>query len=74
MVKELGGESKAKFFAVDVSDTDGIAAAAKGTAEWVAQTNKPLGGIIPAAGVGNPGLVCPLEQLTALRECAGCCE
>lgn len=58
VVKELGGESRAKFVAVDVTDTESIAAAVKGTVEWVSQTNKPLGGIIPAAGVGNPGLVC----------------
>jgi hypothetical protein len=43
---------------VDVTDTESIAAAVAGTAEWVSQTGKPLGGIIPAAGVGNPGLVC----------------
>lgn len=58
MVQELGGAARARFFAVDVTDTASIAAATKATAEWVAETNKPLGGIIPAAGVGNPGLVC----------------
>lgn len=58
LVKQLGGESRARFFAVDVTDTESIAAAVAGTAEWVSQTGKPLGGIIPAAGVGNPGLVC----------------
>ncbi|ROV95855.1 hypothetical protein VSDG_05206 [Cytospora chrysosperma] len=56
LVKQLGGESRARFFAVDVTDTESIAAAVAGTAEWVSQTGKPLGGIIPAAGVGNPGL------------------
>lgn len=60
-VKELGGESKAKFFVVDVTDTESIAAAVKGTVDWVSQTRKPLGGIVPAAGVGNPGLVCSHE-------------
>lgn len=65
-MKELGGESRAKFFAVDVTDTESIAAAVKGTAEWVSKTGKPLGGIIPAAGVGNPGLVssnAPLKHM-----------
>lgn len=57
LVKQLGGPSRAKFFAVDVTDTESIAAAVKGTAEWVHETGKPLGGIIPAAGVGNPSLV-----------------
>jgi NAD(P)-dependent dehydrogenase (short-subunit alcohol dehydrogenase family) len=27
------------------------------TVAWTAQTGKPLGGIIPAAGVGHPGLI-----------------
>ena len=53
--KQVGPSGK--FFVVDVSDTDSIAAAVKGTVEWTAATGKPLGGIIPAAGVGNPGLV-----------------
>lgn len=57
LVKQLGGLSRAKFFAVDVTDTESIAAAVKGTAEWVHETGKPLGGIVPAAGVGNPALV-----------------
>lgn len=61
LVKQLGGEARARFFAVDVTDTEGIAAAVAGTMEWVSQTGKPLGGIIPAAGVGNPGLVCVYE-------------
>jgi NAD(P)-dependent dehydrogenase (short-subunit alcohol dehydrogenase family) len=53
--KELG--SSARFWVCDVSDTDSIAAAVKGIVEWVHQTGAPLGGIIPAAGVGNPALV-----------------
>jgi NAD(P)-dependent dehydrogenase (short-subunit alcohol dehydrogenase family) len=56
-VKQLGGPSRARFFAVDVTDTESIATAVKGAAEWVHETGKPLGGIIPAAGVGNPALV-----------------
>lgn len=57
LVKQLGGPSRAKFFAVDVTDTESIAAAVKGTEQWVHETGKPLGGIIPAAGVGNPALM-----------------
>lgn len=56
-MQQLGGASRARFFPVDVTDTDTIAAAAKGTASWVAETGAPLAGIIPAAGVGFPGLV-----------------
>jgi len=58
--KQLG--SSAKFFVVDVTDTVSIAAAVKGTVEWTKRSGKPLGGIIPAAGVGNPGLVCALQR------------
>ncbi|CAJ2500004.1 Uu.00g028570.m01.CDS01 [Anthostomella pinea] len=47
----------ARFFACDVLETDSIAAAVKGTMDWIAQTGKPLGGIIPAAGVGNPSTI-----------------
>lgn len=57
LVKELGGESRAKFFQVDVTDSETIEAAVKGTMEWVEKTKASLGGIIPAAGVGIPGLV-----------------
>lgn len=46
-----------KFFVCDVLDTESIAAAVKGTIEWAQQTGKPLGGVIPAAGVGNPATV-----------------
>ncbi|KAK4442465.1 3-hydroxyacyl-CoA dehydrogenase [Podospora aff. communis PSN243] len=55
LVKELG--ASARFFQCDVSDTDSIAAAVKGLTAWVKETGKPLGGIIPAAGVGSPGLI-----------------
>jgi len=59
LVKELGGSNNTtRFFPCDVSDTESIAAAVRGVSEWVKQTGKPVGGIIPAAGVGRPGLVC----------------
>ncbi|KAI0006581.1 short chain dehydrogenase [Xylariaceae sp. FL0662B] len=46
-----------KFFVCDVLETASIAAAVQGTVDWIAQTGKPLGGIIPAAGVGNPATI-----------------
>jgi 3-hydroxyacyl-CoA dehydrogenase / 3-hydroxy-2-methylbutyryl-CoA dehydrogenase len=53
--KDLG--SSAKFFVCDVLDTDSITAAVQGTVAWIKQTGKPMGGVIPAAGVGNPATV-----------------
>lgn len=55
LAKDLG--PSARFFACDVTDTDNIAAVVRAAVDWAAQTGKPLGGIIPAAGVGLPGLV-----------------
>ncbi|KAF2100974.1 short chain dehydrogenase [Rhizodiscina lignyota] len=45
------------FFKCDVTDTDSIAQAVKGTMEWVGKTGKELGGCVPAAGVGFPGKI-----------------
>lgn len=53
---ELGADN-ARFFECDVRNTESIAAGVKELAVWVETTAKPLGGIIPAAGVGLPGLV-----------------
>ncbi|KAF2277831.1 3-hydroxyacyl-CoA dehydrogenase type-2 [Westerdykella ornata] len=55
VASELG--SRAKFFEVDVSSTDSIAAAIKGTVEWVKETGKEIGGVVAGAGVGLPGLI-----------------
>ncbi|TQN70104.1 3-hydroxyacyl-CoA dehydrogenase type-2 [Colletotrichum shisoi] len=55
LVSKLG--SSAKFFACDVLDTASIEAAVQGTAAWVKQSGKPVGGVIPAAGVGNPSTI-----------------
>ncbi|PNS17350.1 3-hydroxyacyl-CoA dehydrogenase type-2 [Sphaceloma murrayae] len=52
-VKSLG--NRAKFFECDVTDTENIATAIKGVADWVESTGKFIGGIVSAAGVGNPG-------------------
>ncbi|PSR97232.1 hypothetical protein BD289DRAFT_426317 [Coniella lustricola] len=52
------GTSHARFFSVDVTDSSSIASAVKGTYEWITSTtHAPLGGIIPAAGIGNPALI-----------------
>ena len=56
--KALGDDKVAKFWPVDVTDTDTIKAAVDGIVAWIAETtHKPLGGVVPAAGVGFPGLI-----------------
>jgi NAD(P)-dependent dehydrogenase (short-subunit alcohol dehydrogenase family) len=54
--RELG--SAAHFWECDVSSTESITAAVEGVVAWVGRTGVPLGGVVPAAGVGNPALVC----------------
>ena len=56
VVKELGSE-RSRFFEVDVTDTESIEKAVAGVSKWVQETGKPIGGIVSAAGVGNPGKV-----------------
>jgi NAD(P)-dependent dehydrogenase (short-subunit alcohol dehydrogenase family) len=63
-VKELG--DRARFFEVDVTDTDSIAKAINGTAEWAKETGKPIRGVIPAAGVGLPAKVRREEDILIL--------
>lgn len=46
--------SRARFFQVDVSETQSVAAAVNGVVEWTKQTAREIGGVVPAAGVGNP--------------------
>ncbi|KAI4923762.1 uncharacterized protein J4E92_007736 [Alternaria infectoria] len=55
IVSELG--SRAKFFETDVTDTDAIASAVRGTVAWVKETGKDIGGVVAGAGVGMPGLI-----------------
>jgi len=57
-VKELGVE-RAKFFQVDVSETESVAAAVKGAVAWSKHTGKEIVGVVAAAGVGHPGKVRP---------------
>ncbi|CAI4218483.1 unnamed protein product [Parascedosporium putredinis] len=52
---ELG--SSVRFFQCDVTETESITKAVEGTVAWVKQSGRPLGGIIPAAGVGNPATI-----------------
>ncbi|PVH93765.1 NAD(P)-binding protein [Periconia macrospinosa] len=54
-VSTLG--SRAKFFEVDVSDTDAIAKAIEGTVAWIKETGKEIGGVVAGAGVGLPGMI-----------------
>lgn len=57
---ELG--PSARFFACDVTSSESVAEAVKGTAAWIAETGKTLGGIIPAAGIATPATVCVTLQ------------
>lgn len=77
--EELGAEvvkllpkGAGKFFLCDVLETESIAAAVTGVVEWIEKTGKPMGGIIPAAGVGNPSTVLklslPLRSYRQIRE------
>ncbi|ROT39639.1 NAD(P)-binding protein [Sodiomyces alkalinus F11] len=51
------GSSSARFFPCDVTDTDSIAAAVMGAVSWAQETGKPLGGVIPVAGIANPTML-----------------
>lgn len=46
-----------KFFEANVLETDSIAAAVKGSLEWIKQTGFELGGVVAAAGVSTPAKV-----------------
>ncbi|CAK3999911.1 3-hydroxyacyl- dehydrogenase type-2 [Lecanosticta acicola] len=46
--------TRAKFFEVDVTDSESLEAAVNGAMEWVKKTGKPIGGLLPLAGVGLP--------------------
>lgn len=46
-----------KFFECDVTSTTSIASAVSALVSWTSTTSFPLGGIIPAAGIGLPGLI-----------------
>jgi len=56
LVKELGS-LRTKFFQADISNTESIAQAVKGTLAWVKETRKELAGVIAAAGVSTPAKI-----------------
>ena len=56
LVRE-SGPRHSKFFQVDVSNTESIAEAVKGTLSWIKETGKELGGVIAAAGVSTPAKI-----------------
>lgn len=64
LVQQLG--SSARFWICDVTDTANVAQVVQAAVEWAKETGKPLGGVIPAAGVGNPALVSPTPTLLSL--------
>ncbi|KAG5943446.1 hypothetical protein E4U53_007054 [Claviceps sorghi] len=55
VVKEMG--PSARFYPCDVLETESITKAVRATAEWAKQVNKPIGGVIPAAGVSTPATI-----------------
>ncbi|UNI23279.1 hypothetical protein JDV02_009109 [Purpureocillium takamizusanense] len=57
--KELAAElgPSAKFFVCDVLDSSSVSEAVQGAADWAQQARRPVGGVIPAAGVSTPATV-----------------
>ncbi|KAF1811325.1 putative 3-hydroxyacyl-CoA dehydrogenase-like protein [Eremomyces bilateralis CBS 781.70] len=55
LVAKLG--ARARFFQCDVTSSESIAAAVKGTTDWVAETKAPVAGVLAGAGVGLPGKI-----------------
>nr|POE79421.1 3-hydroxyacyl-coa dehydrogenase type-2 [Quercus suber] len=53
IAKELG--DRAKFFEADMSSPPSVKKAVDGMVAWLQETGKPIGAVIPAAGVGFPG-------------------
>ncbi len=60
LVKKIEG-GKTKFFKTNVSETESVAAAVKGSLDWAKETGKEVGGVIAAAGVGAPAKVSNLH-------------
>ena len=56
LIEELGSR-RIRFFQVDVSDTESIGNAVKGTISWIKETGKQLGGVVAAAGVSTPAKI-----------------
>lgn len=45
----------ARFFKVDIADTDSVSKAVESTVSWTKETGMPLGGVINAAGIASVG-------------------
>jgi len=71
-VKEFG--ERAKFFEVDVRNTESISKAVEGTMEWVKQTGREIGGVVAAAGVGLPAKVIYYSHINFLKRLAALLE
>ena len=56
VVKQLGSD-RAFFTTADVSDTVSIESAVTASLAWIEKTGAQLGGVIAAAGVGNPSKI-----------------
>lgn len=52
-VQDLGS-SRTRFFECNITNTSAIETAVKGVIDWIKETKAPMGGVIPAAGVGLP--------------------
>lgn len=52
------GNDRLRFFEVDVTDSEAIGRAVDGAARWAKETGLEIGGVVAAAGIGLPGLVC----------------
>ncbi|KAH9903828.1 3-hydroxyacyl-CoA dehydrogenase [Xylariomycetidae sp. FL2044] len=48
---------RARFFACDVQDRASVTAAVSGAADWARESGRPLGGVVPAAGVGGAATI-----------------
>ena len=51
------GQGMRMFFHVDVSDTKSVASAVARVLAWTKSTGKKVGGVVAAAGIGNPAKV-----------------
>ncbi|MCJ1260569.1 hypothetical protein MMC22_000431 [Lobaria immixta] len=56
LVNKLG-HNRARFFVTDVSNTRSVEKSVQSTLSWVKQTGKAVGGVVAAAGVGNPAKI-----------------
>jgi hypothetical protein len=53
---------RAKFFKVNVLETESVTKAVKGVLAWVQETGKEVGGVIAAAGVSTPAKVIQISH------------